>query len=129
MSKKLKYLTKISLNKKIKSKWFYIANIILCVLIIGLINADSIIKFFGGDFDATKSIMVVDNTGYVYEEFSAIYNASLTYMEGIGEAEIIETNKGIEEIKVCIENMTYNLKTALVLLQQRGLLLCVTYII
>ena len=46
MSKKLKYLTRISLDKKLKSKWFYVANIILCVLIVGLINVDAIIKFF-----------------------------------------------------------------------------------
>ena len=51
MTNKLKYLTKISLDKKIKTKWFLIANIILLVIIAGIINIDSIIKFFGGDFD------------------------------------------------------------------------------
>ena len=50
MNKKLKYLTKVSLNKKIKSKWFLVANIIFAILIIGLLNIDSVIKFFGGDF-------------------------------------------------------------------------------
>ena len=47
MNKKLKYLTKVSLNKKIKSKWFLVANIIFAILIIGLLNIDSVIKFFG----------------------------------------------------------------------------------
>lgn len=64
MNKKLKYLTKVSLNKKIKSKWFLVANIIFAILIIGLLNIDSVIKFFGGDFDKETIIYVVDNTNY-----------------------------------------------------------------
>ena len=99
MSKKLKYLTKMSLDKKMKSKWFCVANIILCILIVGIINIDSIIKFFGGDFDEKTSIIVVDNTDYAYLEFETIYNASLMYMEDIGKAEIVRADKSIEEIK------------------------------
>lgn len=64
MNKKLKYLTKVSLNKKIKSKWFLVANIIFAILIIGLLNIDSVIKFFGGDFNEETIIYVVDNTNY-----------------------------------------------------------------
>ena len=60
MTNKLKFLTKMSLNKKIKTKWFLIANLIFAILIIGLINVDSIIKFFGGDFDETQEILVID---------------------------------------------------------------------
>ena len=37
MTNKLKYLTKLSLDKKIKTKWFLIANIILLVIIAGII--------------------------------------------------------------------------------------------
>ena len=37
MTNKLKFLTKMSLNKKIKTKWFLIANLIFAILIIGLI--------------------------------------------------------------------------------------------
>ena len=48
MRNKLWFLTKISLEKKIKSKWFVTTNILLLVLIICLANVDSIIKFFGG---------------------------------------------------------------------------------
>jgi len=99
MSKKLKYLTKMSLDKKLKSKWFYVANIILCLLIVGLLNVDSIIKFFGGEFDKVTDIIVVDNTNYVYTEFENIYNSSLTYIEDIGKAEIKKADKTIEEIK------------------------------
>jgi len=48
MTNKLKFLTKMSLNKKIKTKWFLVANLIFAILIIGLLNVDSVIKFFGG---------------------------------------------------------------------------------
>lgn len=99
MSKKLKYLTKMSLDKKLKSKWFYIANIILCILIVAITNIDSIIKFFGGDFDEKTNIIVVDNTNYVYKEFESIYNQTLSYMEEIKETKVIKADKSIEEIK------------------------------
>jgi len=115
MSKKLKYLTKISLDKKIKSKWFYVANIILCILIVGIINIDSIIKFFGGDFDEVTNIIVVDNSNYVYNEFELIYNTSLTYVEDIGKAEIIKADKTIEEIK---EDLKENNEDILLIINQ-----------
>lgn len=99
MSKKLKYLTKMSLDKKLKSKWFYVANIILCVLLVGIINIDSIIKFFGGDFDEKTSIIVVDNTNYIYNDFKNVFNTSLTYMENIVDSEVIKADKSIDEIK------------------------------
>ena len=50
MSKKFWYLTRVSLKKKIGSKWFLVTNIILALAVIGIININSIIKFFGGDF-------------------------------------------------------------------------------
>jgi len=99
MSKKLKYLTKMSLDKKIKSKWFYVANIILCIVIVGIINIDSIIKFFGGDFDEVTDIIVVDNTGNSFSEFENTYNSSLSYMEDMIESDVILADKSIDEIK------------------------------
>ena len=45
LKNKLEYLTKMSLDRKIKSKWFKIANILLAVLIIAVFNIDSIITF------------------------------------------------------------------------------------
>lgn len=66
MESKFWFLTKHSLNKKIKSKWFVIANIIVAIVIIGLINIDSIAKFFGGDFNDDVKIRVVDNAN-VYD--------------------------------------------------------------
>ena len=75
MKNKLKYLTKISLNKKIKSKWFFIANIFLLILIVGLMNIDSIIKFFGGDFENITEILVINNTEYdIFEDIKINYD-------------------------------------------------------
>lgn len=62
MSNKFWYLTKQSLRKKIKSKWFIGVNIMLALVIIALININSIIAFFGGDFNETTKILVVDKT-------------------------------------------------------------------
>ena len=70
MENKFKFLTKHSLNKKIKSKWFLIANVIILIIIVGLVNIDSIVKFFGGDFNKEVKIKIVDNAGY-YDEVSS----------------------------------------------------------
>lgn len=67
MTNKLKFLTKISLRRKINTKWFVIANVIFAILIIGLLNIDSVISFFGGDFDETQIIYVQDNTNKTYD--------------------------------------------------------------
>ena len=67
MKSKLEYLTRVSLNRKIKTKWFLVANIILALIIVAVANIDSVIKAFGGDFDEATEIYVIDNTGYSYE--------------------------------------------------------------
>ena len=51
------------MNKKIKTKWFLIANLIFAILIIGLINVDMVIRLFGGDFEETLEILVIDEVG------------------------------------------------------------------
>ena len=70
MENKFKFLTRHSLNKKIKSKWFLIANVIILIIIVGLVNIDSIVKFFGGDFNKEVKIKIVDNANY-YDEVSS----------------------------------------------------------
>lgn len=74
MKNKLKFLVKQSLERKTKSKWFLVANIALAILIIGIINIDSVIKFFGGDFDAKTNIYVIDNTNKAYTLFDGYIN-------------------------------------------------------
>ena len=69
MSNKFWYLTKQSLRKKIKSKWFIGVNIMLALVIITLININSIIAFFGGDFNEKIRILVVDKTDISFDVF------------------------------------------------------------
>ena len=104
MKNKLKYLTKISLNKKIKTKWFVIANVCLLLLIVGLVNADSIIKFFGGDFNKVTDILVIDNTNQtVYDDIETYYSEYSKYVEDMSKTEISlyedTIDKAKEEVK------------------------------
>lgn len=69
MQNKFWFLTKMSLKKKIKNKTFIIVNILLAIVLISLANIDKIVTFFGGDFNKTNNIMVLDNTEYTYENF------------------------------------------------------------
>lgn len=69
MKNKLFYLTKISLSRKINTKWFKIVNLLLCLIIVCAINIDGIITFFGGDFDKKTEVYVIDNTNMSYELF------------------------------------------------------------
>ena len=80
MRSKLNFLINISLKKKIKSKWFLIANIVIMLLIVGLINLDSIVTKFGGDFDTNKKIYISDETKIIapsFEENLKIYESNL----------------------------------------------------
>jgi len=67
LKNKMMFLTKVSLKRKIKTKWFMVANLLLAIGIIAAMNIDTIITAFGGDFDDTTQIYVVDNTGYTYD--------------------------------------------------------------
>ncbi len=69
MKNKLKFLALVSLKRKVKTKWFLIANILLAILIVGVTNIDSIIKFFGGDFDKKIPLYVIDETNISYDIF------------------------------------------------------------
>ena len=66
---KIWFLTKMSLEKKIKSKTFIIVNILLFIVLAALMNIDKIVLFFGGNFDKQNNIMIVDNTNKTYEIF------------------------------------------------------------
>lgn len=67
MKSKLWFLTGISLKRKIKTKWFLLANILLCIAIAAIFNIDSIIKFFGGEFDEPLKVYVLDETNLSYD--------------------------------------------------------------
>ena len=99
---KLGFLTKYSLGKKIKSKWFIVVNIIILVVISALINMDSIIKLFGGDFNNNEEILVIDNIG-VIDTFKNVYEINNKYLKSETKYSIEEYKEGydsaIEEIK------------------------------
>ncbi len=92
MKNKLKYLIKMSLDKKIKTKWFIVANVIFFIAIAGLVNIDNVVKFFGGDFEETTHIMVLDEVG-VYDTFSATYKNASKYIENLSNTKIEKYTK------------------------------------
>ena len=99
---KLGFLTKYSLGKKIKSKWFIVVNIIILLVISALINMDSIIKLFGGDFNNNEEILIIDNIG-VIDTFKNVYEINNEYPKSETKYSIEEYKEGydsaIEEIK------------------------------
>ena len=94
MKNKLDYLVQHSLNKKIKTKWFKVVNIILAILIVLICNIDRIISAFGGDFTDTQKILVVDNSGS-YDLFKLTFEESSKLFEDIGKYEIEKSDENL----------------------------------
>ncbi len=67
MKSKLKFLTGVSLKRKIKTKWFVIANALIALVIIAGLNIDTIITAFGGEFNEKTTIYVIDHTNESYD--------------------------------------------------------------
>ena len=103
MKNKFKFLTKDSISKKINTKSFKITNLVLFIIIVALINLDSIIKLFGGDFDEPINIYVVDEVN-VYDEFKSIMDKSYLDVLQNYNAEVKVADKDIEEIKKSIKD-------------------------
>lgn len=82
----------MSLDKKIKTKWFIVANVIFFIALAGLVNIDNVVKFFGGDFEETTHIMVLDEVG-VYDTFSATYKNASKYIENLSNTKIEKYTK------------------------------------
>ena len=99
MKNKLKFLIGVSLRRKVQTKWFYIANICIALVIIGLANIDHIINFFGGDFDQKTKIYVIDNTDVAFDIFKASADASFSLTDDSeNNYEIINSDNSKEEI-------------------------------
>lgn len=98
MKNKLKLLIRDGLRKKINTKWFKIVNIILLLAIPILLNIDSVIELFGGDFKDPITVYVIDNTHVFLENIKETYEKS-----GIGigekEVEIIKADKNYDKLK------------------------------
>ena len=99
MMNKFWFLTQSSFLKKIKSKWFLIVNILLLVVIVGIVNVDSIIKAFGGDFNDTNKIVVLDKTNMSYDLFEKNLKSYNETLDMKYTFDISKTIKTEEEIK------------------------------
>ena len=106
MNRKFLYLTKVSLRKKFKTKWFVITNIILAVVLILLLNINSIVSFFGGDFDSKTNIIVIDNADSydLFKQNIDSYASSLNEDEEDLKLTIEKSNKSIEELEEALED-------------------------
>ena len=98
MKNKFKFLTRESIKKKIGTKSFKIVNIVLCIIIIGIINLDSIVKLFGGDFNEPINIYVVDEVE-VYDRFKSVMDSSYLDMLNNYNATVKKADKTLEELK------------------------------
>ena len=112
MTNKFWFLVKQSLLKKIKTKTFIIVNILMLIALVALMNVDKIVMLFGGNFNKTNNIMVVDNTGETYDVFENIINNKDTIID-IGlkykvkladEKDIKKKIKKDEDIAIIINN-------------------------
>lgn len=99
MMNKFWFLTQSSFLKKIKSKWFLIVNILLLVVIVGIVNVDSIIKAFGGDFNDINEIVVLDKTDMSYDLFEKNLKSYNETLDMKYTFDISKTIKTEEEIK------------------------------
>lgn len=110
MKNKIKYLIKACLDKKIKTKWFKITNVILLILIVGIINLNSIVKYFGGDFDKSNTIYINgDNTSYTTVK---------SYLEGYMKSANLDNYvvKFTDDIKAVKEDLKDHKKDALIII-------------
>lgn len=97
---KLNYLIGVSLSRKVKTKWFFVVNVLLCVIISLLINVDSLINLFGGDFNSKKKLYVIDESGFFYEHFNVNFNSMLDEMDDqVSNYEVSLSEDNIESLK------------------------------
>lgn len=98
MKNKLKLLIKDGLRKKLKTKTFKIINIILLIAIPLVINIDTVIKTFGGDFDDPVTVYVIDESGKYYESLKNVYEQT-TLSIGNQDVELKNAEKKYDELK------------------------------
>ena len=104
MRSKLNFLIGVSLKRKIKTKWFVVAQIILLLLLVGMFNLDIIIRAVGGDFDEEMNIYVVDDTDVSYELFkeSFLLNEKNLYGEDSSSYHL-EEKENVEDVTSIVE--------------------------
>lgn len=110
MENKFKFLVKHSLKKKLKNKWFIVVNVILAIVLISLVNIDSIVKVFGGNFSSDIKMRIVDNSSY-YENIKEglesikplITDSSLKIIKENNLSKAKKKIKGTDDILLVIE--------------------------
>ncbi len=115
MKNKFWFLVKNSLSKKMRSKWFYATHLILAILIIGLVNIDNIINFFGGDFSSETTIYVIDNTDKSFDTFKTAMDNSFSLTES-QKFNIVLSDKSEEEISTMIKDIEEEMGNLLIVI-------------
>jgi len=100
MKNKLMFLIGEGIKRKVNTKTFKIVNIILILAIPILINIDTIIKFFGGDFDTATEVYINDETNNLYDTFITTFEQTESFTISQTDIEF----KKLEESKEDIEN-------------------------
>jgi len=102
MKDKLKFLTKQSLDKKIKTKWFKGVNVLLIILIILIANIDRVISFFGGDFEEQITVLVYDEVN-TYDLFETSFMSTASSLEEMKNYKVERTKEDINSLKESLE--------------------------
>lgn len=100
MKNKLMFLIGEGIKRKVNTKTFKIVNIILILAIPILINIDTIIKFFGGDFDTATEVYINDETNNLYDTFITTFEQTESFTISQTDIEF----KKLEESKEDLEN-------------------------
>ena len=103
MKNKLKYLVDVSLKRKICTKWFVIANAILALVIVAIMNIDSVIKVFGGDFNEKTTVYILDETSYSYDVVAKEINVIDKSLNEEETYDIKKYDKSYKDLKKLIE--------------------------
>ena len=100
MKNKLMFLIGEGIKRKVNTKTFKIVNIILILALPILINIDTIIKFFGGDFDTATEVYINDETNNLYDTFINTFEQTESFTISQTDIEF----KKLEESKEDLEN-------------------------
>lgn len=103
MKAKLWFLIGQSLKKKLDTKWFKVANVLILILLIAVLNMDRLISFFGGDFENVTKVYVIDQAD-AYSLFETNFNAITSSLEDLGNYELENTNESISDLQEKIKD-------------------------
>ncbi len=108
MKTKTKFLIKQSLAKKINTKWFKVVNVLLLILLVAIVNIDTIINTFGGDFKDEKNIYVKDEVG-VYTSLENYFNTLKDTVSDMANFTLKESKDDINELTKKLEEEPDNI--------------------